>query len=105
MQDSLFRIDHGEVRVVRKTFVGHMRDFIVMLDALPTAFFVESQNKFDFFLGNETFVFEFFERKESGNGGTLVVHGAPSPDSAVFDESAEGRLRPAASRRHDVEVR
>ena len=53
MQNTIFCINNGEIRVGRETLVGHFRDFVVVLDTFPTALLVASDNQFELAAGRD----------------------------------------------------
>ena len=104
LQNTLFRIDDGEIRIGRKPVLGHMRDFVVMLDASPTALLVAADDELDLFLGDKALVFERLHGVKRADGGAFVVRRAATPDLAFRDLAAEGIVRPAFPCGDDVEM-
>ena len=104
VQNTLFRIDDGKIRVGGKARIRHVRAFFVVLDARPAALFVAAEDEFDLFTGRKTFVFERFQTVQADRGGAFVVHSAPPVQFALPDLPAEGRMRPPAACGHHVKV-
>ena len=104
LQDALFRIDDGEVRIGREARLGHVRDFVVVLDAAPAALFVAADDELDLLARDEALILERLQGIECADRRSLVVRRAAAPDLAVGDLAAEGIVRPALPRGDDIEV-
>ena len=98
LQDALFRIDDGEVRIGREARLGHVRDFVVVLDAAPAALFVAADDELDLLARDEALILERLQGIECADRRALVVRRTAAPDLAVGDLAAEGIVRPALPR-------
>ena len=113
MQDTLFRINHGEVRIGGETFLGHFCNFVVMFNASPTAFFVAADDQFNGTVRHNAFVLQCLQRVQTNYRRGLVVHCAAPPNfrtrytavgDIIVDYTAEGRVFPTAACWYNVKV-
>ena len=104
LQDPLFAVYQGIVRIRGKGQIRQLFHLGVMVHAAPAALLVAAQQHPDPPAEFGAAVLHRGQGKQGGYRRALIVHHAPAIDAAVLDKAFIGREAPAVAGGHHIQV-